>query len=392
MMCIFQSFAAIKTYKIYHDSDYANHGESARSINMGFTTALAQYSAEFPDYRFEIIQKDHRGNSNRSRLHMKQFLADPDALIMLGGLHSPPYIKYKDFINQNKIPLLVPWAAGGPITRASSNENWIFRLSVDDTKAGFRIVDFAQKQLNCSKPHLLLEDTPWGKSNQKTMTKALENSDKPSITWFNWGTKLNTAKIQLREIKQQNANCILFVGNAVEGRVFFEAMASLPKKNRLPIVSHWGITGGNFFEASKAFLFNDISLHFIQSCFSLRTKPHSQFTTKAVNTAKKLYPDVFDNVDALRAPAGFIHSYDLARLFIDAFKQVDPDADIMLARKQLHHGLENLKQPIQGLIKTYQRPFTAWQSDNPDAHEALGLSDLCMANYEQDGGISVRVN
>jgi len=50
-----------------------------------------------------------------------------------------PYIKNRGLINKNNIPLLVPWAAGGPITRYPQSDNWVFRLSIDDSKAGIRI-------------------------------------------------------------------------------------------------------------------------------------------------------------------------------------------------------------------------------------------------------------
>ena len=80
---------------------------------------------------------------------MKEFIKDEKALFVLGGLHSPPYIKNRSFINENKIPLLLPWSAGGPITRYPNGDNWVFRLSIDDTKAGIRISEFALKNFSC---------------------------------------------------------------------------------------------------------------------------------------------------------------------------------------------------------------------------------------------------
>ena len=70
-------------------------------MKMGLMSALAQINNQIQGYQLVFVEKDHRGNSNRSLLHMKQFLEDPDAIAMLGGLHSPPYIKYRDFINEN---------------------------------------------------------------------------------------------------------------------------------------------------------------------------------------------------------------------------------------------------------------------------------------------------
>ncbi|WP_372769746.1 ABC transporter substrate-binding protein [Pseudoalteromonas sp.] len=387
-----QLLAEKRVFNIYHDSDYTNHGQSAKAMKIGFMTALSQQQLKFDNIEFNFIEKDHRGNSNRSLMHMKQFLADPNALFMLGGLHSPPYIKYKNFINQNDILLLVPWAAGGPITRYDAGKNWVYRLSVDDTKAGYRIVRYAQQQRKCQRPQMLLEKTPWGESNYATMSKALESNAENSVTWFRWNTKINQAKIMLRDIANKQADCILFVGNAIEGRQFIEAMANLPVSQRMPIISHWGITGGDFFNNVHQYLESDVDLNFIQSCFSLRDDNKSAFTKKAIADAKALFPDTFVDEKTLPAPAGFIHAYDLANVFLTAFESTPLDKDIKITRAALHQQLESINTPVTGLIKTYHKPFSAWSNDLQDAHEALDLDDLCMAKYMPDGGINVFKN
>mgnify|MGYP000386198772 CR=1 FL=1 len=383
------AIAQKRVFNIYHDSDYSNHSESANAMKMGFLTALSQYENELNNIEFNFIEKDHRGNSNRSLLHMKQFLSDPNALFILGGLHSPPYIRYKQFISENEVLLLVPWAAGGPITRHAAPKNWVFRVSVDDTKAGYRIVSFARDQLRCEQPHMLLEQTPWGKSNHTTMRKALGNVNEGAVTWFSWNTKLNQAKIMLRDITATGAQCVLFVGNAVEGKQFVDAMAALPSEQRVPIVSHWGITGGDFFNQVKQHLANDVKLNFIQTCLAIEPENQSPLAKQASVTATKLFPNTFTGLENLSAPAGFVHSFDLANIFLTAFANVKPKGNISDIRLSLRNELERIKKPIEGLIKTYQHPFSQWSPTQPDAHEALGLENLCMAEYKANGGIRV---
>ena len=145
--------------------------------------------------------------------------------------------------------MLDPWAAAGPITRTKNANNWIFRLSIDDSNAGTFISKQAIKE-GFNKPYLLLEDTGWGRSNKNTMEKALAVTNiKPNgITWFNWGLGINHAKLLLREVQASGADVIFFVGNANEGKTFAKAMLALEKELHLPIRSHWGITGGDFTE------------------------------------------------------------------------------------------------------------------------------------------------
>ncbi|KAF7764348.1 branched-chain amino acid transport system substrate-binding protein [Pseudoalteromonas citrea] len=385
-----------KKIRIYHDSDYSNHNESALAMKMGFMTALAHVDHKVQGFNIEFVEKDHRGNSNRSLLHMRQFLKDPEALLVLGGLHSPPYIKNRTYINESEILLLVPWAAGGPITRYPNESNWVFRVSIDDTKAGYKMANFAVDKLACKTPHMLLERTPWGESNEKTMRKALSNrsfnKEELKVTWFNWNTQLNRSKIILRDIVNSPADCILFVGNAIEGQYFVNAMASLPKNLRLPIVSHWGITGGNFYHEVKNQLESHVSLNFIQSCFSFKHNPLTDEAMQVIKEAKALFPEHALDLKTLSAPAGFIHSYDFGKILIAALRQTPLTGNMKQDRKRLKSALENLQQPVNGLIKTYKTPFSQWEKTNPDAHEALGLDDICMASFDKWGGIDVLPN
>lgn len=378
-----------KVIKIYHDADYASHHASANAMYMGLSTALSEVDFQVQGYRIELLKKDHRGNSNRSKLHMQQFLRDEQALFMLGGLHSPPYIKFRDFINENGVLLLVPWAAGGPITRYEGEPNWVFRLSIDDTKAGYRIAEFAAKNMQCQRPHLLLEDTPWGHSNDRTMTAALttEMNMQPDKTWFNWSTKDTRARILLRDILARNTDCILFVGNAIEGAVFSNALAELAT-SQVSFISHWGITGGDFAQRVSHKVRSKINLHFIQSCFSFVSSPATEFSNGVLQQAMTLFPDIRSAKD-IKAPPGFIHSYDLGRLVIAALNQVQLQDDMVANRGALRAALENIEGPVQGLLKNYQFPFHAWSKAQDSAHEALGLEDFCMGNYLQDDSIAL---
>lgn len=383
-----------RTIKIYHDADYSNHESSALAMMMGLNTALDEVGFQLQGYRLELVPKNHRGNSVRSKQHMKEFIEDPDALFILGGLHSSPYIRYRDYINENQVLLLVPWAAGGPITRYDQGLNWVFRLSIDDTKAGYRMIQYAHDKKSCKTPHLLLEDTPWGKSNFETMSKAMKQySDvKLSVSWFNWNTKVNSARILLRDIANSGSDCILFVGNSIEGVDIFEAIVSLEESQRLPVVSHWGITGGDFEKHIDAQKREKLDLSFIQTCFSFLGDKDNAIKDSIFDRAKKLYPQALESSVDVSSPAGFIHSYDLGKLFIQAVNEIKLTGDVRIDRVAIRNKLENINTPVEGLLKIYSAPFSAWSTDDQDAHEALGLDDFCMATYDKNGHVVVYPN
>ncbi|MDP2572187.1 ABC transporter substrate-binding protein [Vibrio penaeicida] len=387
----FYSSAGASSINIYLDADRSNYIESARSIEQGIKTAFQEVDNTIQGREVNFVVLDHKGNSVRSKKNMVKFLNDPNALVLFAGLHSPPLIKYREYINKSKILILVPWAAGAPITRYPSKENWVFRLSVDDKKAGERMASFAVKNRKCKAPHLLLEETPWGKSNQRNMTVAIKNFGlaEPNVTWFNWGINESGARIKIREIRRANADCILMVSNASEGVQIVNAMASFPLGERLPVVSHWGITGGDFAEKAPHTVRSRLDLYVIQTCFSFLSSSQTAFSSNVLKRAIQLFPSEIQSATDINAPTGFIHGYDLSRVLIQALSQISLSDDMETNRSMLRLALENIDIPVKGLVKTYHKPFHVFSTDNPDAHEALGLEDLCMAKFNQTNNISV---
>ncbi|WDE09619.1 ABC transporter substrate-binding protein [Thalassomonas haliotis] len=368
-------------YKLYLDADFTHSKTAGYAIKQGIMLALAENNYQIQNYRFELVLKDHKGNSLRSKNNLESFLADPRALAVFSGLHSPPLLANKSYINNQQILVLDPWAAAGPITRSKGKENWIFRLSIDDYKAGYTISKYAINQ-GFKKPYLLLENTGWGRSNEKTMTRALnaKGINPVGIEWFNWGIGKSHARLLLRKILTSRADVIFFVGNAPEAKTFVRAMLDLPAKTRLPFRSHWGITGGDFALVINAEMRKAIDLQFIQTRFSFLNRPLSSFAQKVLSNAITEFPEISSPYD-IKAQTGFVHGYDLTRLLIAAIRQAGLTGKAKQDRQAIHRALEHLSEDVTGLLKTYRRPFQPYDKNTPNAHEALDQQDYTMGYY-----------
>ena len=385
------SFAKAPIMTLYLSTDQTGAQASSISIEQGIRTALSENNNQLGGRRISLKTMDHRGNTVRARKHFEAYLADPNALAVFTGLHSPPLLAMRNFINEEGILVLDPWAAASPITRYPSEKNWIFRLSIDDSKAGQVIVNHAVNKHAIKHPALLLEKTGWGKANQKTMREAIDKAglEIAKLSWFNWGLTNESARILLRQIIETGADAIFLVANAPEGKVIARAMVSMPANKRLPIFSHWGITGGDFAETIDLTMRQQIQLEFIQSSFSF-INPLNKFQRQVFNQARQLYPDTISETTDIKAPAGFIHAYDLTRLLIEAANKSPIKNDIVSTRMALRNALENLHEPIEGLIKTYKKPFSTFSTRSPDAHEALNINDFTMGHYGDKNQILIK--
>lgn len=373
-----------KTVYIYQDADLSNHIESSEAIQKGIEVAFAEVNNQIAGYQVKFNYLDHRGNVVRSKANYQKFINDPQALAIFSGIHSPPLISNRAYINQQKALTLVPWAAGGPITRYPSKENWIFRLSIDDTQAGEVIIDYAIKNKACKNPHLLLEETPWGNSNLASMSVALKNYaiTKPHVTRFSWNLPQPAAAKILQKIIDNKDDCVVLVSNAVEGKVIAQAMLDIPIQQRIPIISHWGITGGDFHKVIDAEKRKQLDLHFIQSCFAFTNQQQSPLALQVFKQLKAHTKNQISKPEDLKSAVGFIHAYDLTKVLIQAIKQAGLSGNIFEDRNNVRIALENLHTPVKGLVKNYHKPFTIFdQANNPNAHEALGKENYCMGKY-----------
>ncbi len=378
---------AAQLLRIYIDADFSNHLESSRSIEQGILTALDLREVKQP--AIEVVRKDHRGNSRRSLGNIRAFLNDPNALLIFSGIHSPPLLANRDFINENQALFMVPWAAAGPITRAAGQENWIFRLSIDDTKAGETLVDYAIHQAQVRKPLLVLENTGWGKSNYETMTQSLGDHQVADydVEWFDWSLGDASATALIRRARDRRNDAILLVANAIEGAVIAKAAARSARQGKgFRVISHWGITGGSFHERVRHPDRTLLQLRFLQTRFSFLQPSLNEFQQSVLLRAQSIHPDI-NSAQDIHAPTGFAHAFDLTRIVLTALATVNTKLSAIKIRTELRDALESTSTPVQGLIKNYQAPFSPYQPSSPDAHEALSAKDYAIGRYGENDEI-----
>jgi branched-chain amino acid transport system substrate-binding protein len=218
---------------------------------------------------------------------------------------------------------------------------------------------------------MLMPNTGWGRSSLKAAeayAKAHPQTKLVDALWYNWGDKSLMAKY--RELLQKGAQTIVLVANEGEGSILVKEIAQLPANERLPILSHWGITGGQFVKLAGEAL-TKVDLSAVQTYSFIDDKsPAAQRVLAALK-------DKYGVADArkVEAPVGVAHAYDLVHLLAQAINQAGR-AD----REAVRTALENLKEH-KGLVRHYRPPFTA------SRHEALALDNVFLARYEADGAL-----
>jgi len=346
---------------------------SGEAIRRGVAIAIAEINEAggVLDHPLELIVRNHRGNPTRGIDNIEELAAIDNLVAVVGGLHTPVALEELDAIHRNEVIYLSPWAAGTPLTSNGRDPNFVFRVSVRDEYAGEFLVAAALER-DKRNIGLLLERTGWGRSNQKAMTRALQSRglEPTTVQWFHWGEP--DLSSQMDSLLDSGSDAVLLVANPLEGVTAVSAMAAIPAEKRIPILSHWGITGGNFPDLAADYL-PSVDLVFLQT-YSFIDPTRDQRAAQVLDR----YREMFANCDSARdifAPAGTAHAYELVHLLAAAIRSAGTTD-----RRVVRDALESLPRH-DGLIRVYEPPFT------PELHDALSIEDFHMARFDESGVI-----
>jgi len=358
------------------DADMSSgSAKSGSAILRGMTLAVDEINAAggLLGRPIQIVVRDHRGNPSRGIDNIKEFAKMGDLLAVMGGLHTPVVLAELETIHEFGIVFLDPWAAGTTIIDNGYTPNFVFRISIRDEFAGQFLVNKALDR-GYRNIALLLENTPWGRSNKKAMEKALqsENILPTTVQWLNWGT--HSTRAQLQAILDSGAETILLVANAPEGSVVVSDLVEFPVSSRLPVLSHWGIAGGDFFSKTSSSL-HELNFSFLQTRAFYEAE-HGDIADQVLQAYNAKYPDQV-LLKGSPTSVGTAHAYDLTKILALAVKLAG-SADM----DRIRDALEKV-QSFDGIIKKYEPPFSVGR------HDALDAADFRIARYNRNGTIEI---
>jgi branched-chain amino acid transport system substrate-binding protein len=353
------------------DAEYGNKtSTSAQSIERGILIAMDEINAKggVLGRRLELKTSDNKGVTAIAVDNFHAAGADPTVLGVFGGKFSPTYIEVAPIANEMKTLLLNPWGSADAITDMSIKPSWVFRLSLKDSWAGPAFIAEALKSGH-QRIGVITPNTAWGRSNVAAIDKAAGAKGVTIVgnEWYHWGDKTMIAHFD--SLVSQGAQTIIFVGNEAEGAILSREVA-VGRNRNIPILSHWGITGGAFERMVGEALYS-VDLKVIQT-YSFYGPPNP-VKTRVLAALKERFG--LATIESIESPVGIAHAYDLTHAVaraIESAGSVEPAA--------VRDALERLP-PWQGLVRNYDPAFT------PNDHDALRPDNVFFARYVRGKGI-----
>ncbi len=349
--------------------------QSGEAITRGLSLAIDEINAKgglLGGRQLKLVQRDDESSPPKGLIAARELIFKEKVAAIFGGIDTPVSLAIVPLANKEKMIFMGVWAAGTGITRNGAKPNYVFRVSAVDALVDVKLLKYAHQKFGAKKAGLMLINNPWGESNHNGLVAASKADPAVQIAGIE---KFENADVdmvpQLARLKNAGTDAIVLVVNAPPGAQMMKSRARMGWN--VPVVSHWGISGGRFPELAGP---TAGDAHFVQT-YSFFGK-QSPVGERVLAGLKKKYPAIKGPEDIF-APVGTADAYDAMHLLALAIAQAgSTDSD------KVRSALEDLKSSYTGLIKTYTKPFSA------DNHDALGPDDYIMVHYEGDKVVPVQ--
>jgi branched-chain amino acid transport system substrate-binding protein len=343
--------------------------QSGEAITRGLRVAIDEINASgglLGGRQIELIQRDDESKPPKGLIAARELIFNEEVAAFFGGIDSPVSLAIVPLANQEQVPFMGVWAAATPITRNGADLNYVFRVSAVDALVDVKLLDYANKKFGAEKIGLMLINNPWGESNENGLVAADKENDAVEIVGIEKFESNDVDMVpQLTRLKNAGAEAIILVVNTPPGAQMMKSRERMGWM--VPVVSHWGISGGRFPELAGP---TAGDAHFVQTySFFGEQGPVGQ---QLIATLKEEFPSITGPEDIF-SPVGTANAYDAMHLLARAIEQAgSTDGDA------IRQALEDLDGEYEGLIKTYVKPFSA------DNHDALTPDDYIMVHYDGD--------
>ncbi|HCE08405.1 MAG TPA: amino acid ABC transporter substrate-binding protein [Oxalobacteraceae bacterium] len=318
--------------------------------------------------QLQLIERDDEAKNERGVQVAQELINKEKVAATVGYINTGVSLASQRFYQEAKIPVMNNVATGSVVTKQFTDqpENYVFRNAANDTIQSAMIVDEAIVKRKLTKVAILADSTNYGQLGREDLEKALDKKGVKAVAVEKFNIKDVDMTAQLLKAKQAGAQAILTYGIGPELAQIANGMERLGWK--VPMIGSWTLSMGNFIDnAGKNGEGALMPQTFIQEP---NTPKRKAFITAYLNAYKPA-------AGRIPSPVSAAQGYDSVYLLAAAIKQAGTTDG-----PKVREALENLKTKVDGVVTTYDKPFTK------DDHEAIKMGMPVMGMVK--GGHVVR--
>ncbi|QDF96585.1 amino acid ABC transporter substrate-binding protein [Azoarcus sp. DD4] len=359
-------------------------GSSPMGISMreGIRIATAEINASggVLGRPFELVERDDEARNERGTLIAQEFIQREHVVAGLGIVNTGVALASQRHYQEARIPMLTAVATGSLITKQflppEHPDNFIFRVSANDTLQAKMIVEEAVLRRRFTRIAIFHDATNYGLLGRLDLQHALEEHNIRPVTVERFHLRQVDMTAQLQRARDAGAQVILTYGIGPELAQIANGMARMNWS--VPLVGSWTLAMSNFIDNAGP---NAEGARMPQTFIAEPTTPRRRAFLEAWRRAT--------GTERIPVPPAAAQGYDSVLLLAAAIRQAgSTDGD------RIRDALENLRNPVEGVIMTYDRPFSRDSHETFTASQHIHMGEvrkgLIVFAYDEDRRRAVR--
>jgi len=316
--------------------------------------------------QIEIVERDDEAKNERGALIAQELASMADLSGVIGSVNTGVVMAGDKHLQEKGITKIICPAAG-----SASMTQWakpdgpktlsIFRFAAHDGIQAAMVVEEAIRR-GFTKVAIFFDSTNYGVSGRDDLVSQIAKQGNKlqvvaSEKW-NIGDKDMTA--QLLKAKAAGAQAILIWGIGPELAAIANGQAKIGYK--VPLIGGWTLSMANYIDNAGA---NGNGALMPQT-----------FIEEPITPRAKAFIDAYHKaygVTRIASPVAAAQGYDAVLIFAAAVKQAKSTDSV-----KIREALEDLKEPVNGVIAVWVKPYTKWDPSNVETHEAFRRQNVVM--------------
>ena len=295
--------------------------------------------------QIQLIERDDEAKNERGVQIAQELINKEKVTATVGYINTGVALASQRFYQEAKIPVMNNVATGSAITHQFDDqpENYIFRNAAHDSIQAPMLVEEAVVRRKFTKLAILADSTNYGQLGRADLEKALELKGVKAVAIEKFNIKDVDMTAQLLKAKQAGAEAILTYAIGPELAQIANGMTKLGWK--VPMIGSWTLSMANFIDNAGP---GGEGARMPQTFIQAPTTPKRQ--AFIINYLKTFNP----KGGRIDSPVSAAQGYDSIYLLAAAIKQANSTDG-----PKVKAALEDLKAPVEGVVTTYNKPFTA---------------------------------
>ena len=304
--------------------------------------------------KIELVERDDEAKNEVGVQVAQELINKEQVVATLGFVNTGVSLAAQRFYEDAEIPVINNVSTGTIIAKQfmqpEFKANYVFRTSANDTIQTSMIVEEAIGRQGFKKPAILADSTNYGQLGRTDLVAALAAKGIKPVAEEKFNIKDTDMTAQLLRAKEAGADVILTYGIGPELAQIANGQAKLGWK--VPLIGSWTLSMASFIDNAGA---NGDGAMMPETFLQVPNTPKRKAFIEAYQAAYKL--------DRIPSPVSAAQGYDSVYLLAAAITQAKSTEG-----KKIREALENLTTKVDGVVTTYDHPFSATD------HEAISAN------------------